>query len=329
MADPGRQIETETCGQCHFDASRWTVQDTVTTLPAARAFFDEHLEGLPEALVNERPDGATWSIGEYVDHTRFSLRGMRYIVESALAEPGFRLEHPGPPPVGDPRVIDLDRALAGLERAGGDFGRLLASLDASQRSVHANFNGTPVDVGWLARHACHELMHHLRDVAAGRAALGDAPSPQAGSVARLNVSDGGPRKAAVEEAEVTWRGIVGDRQQNRRHHGRPFQALSLWSAEVIDALRAEGHPVEPGQAGENITVTGVDWARLRPGLRVEIGDARATLTAYATPCTKIAHNFADGDHRRVDHERHPGASRLYAAVDRPATIRPGDPFRAF
>lgn len=144
-------------------------------------------------------------------------------------------------------------------------------------------------------------------------------------MAQINVSDGGIPKRPVDEAEVGDRGLVGDRQATRQHHGRPLQALCLWSQEVIDALRAEGHPIEAGAAGENLTLAGIDWASLRPGTQVLLGDVLAEVSAWATPCQKNAQWFASGDFRRMDHDRHPGWSRAYAWVREPGTVRAGDP----
>ena len=40
----------------------------------------------------------------------------------------------------------------------------------------------------------------------------------------------------VDGIDISWSGPVGDRQRTRQHHGRPFQAVCLWSTEVIEAL---------------------------------------------------------------------------------------------
>ncbi|HJR38670.1 MAG TPA: MOSC domain-containing protein, partial [Nocardioidaceae bacterium] len=140
----------------------------------------------------------------------------------------------------------------------------------------------------------------------------------------LSASDGGVPKRPVKVAEVGDRGLVGDRQADRRNHGRPLQALCLWSTEVIQALQAEGHPIEPGAAGENVTISGIDWSTLRTGVQLLIGDVLAEVSAYATPCAKNAAWFADREFRRMDHDRHPGWSRVYAWVREPGTIRLGD-----
>jgi MOSC domain-containing protein YiiM len=110
----------------------------------------------------------------------------------------------------------------------------------------------------------------------------------------------------------------------RNEHGRVFQALCLWSADVIDALRAEGHMPYPGAAGENLTIAGVDWSTIRPGVRIAVGDVLAEISCYATPCVKNAQWFSDGNFRRIDQNLHPGWSRVYAWVVTGGTVAPGE-----
>ena len=77
--------------------------------------------------------------------------------------------------------------------------------------------------------------------------------------------------------------------------------------------------------GENITVSGIDWASLRPGSQMVIGDVPVLITAHATPCSKIASSFADRDSNRILHGKHRGWSRLYAQPLAEGTIEIGDP----
>ena len=133
-----------------------------------------------------------------------------------------------------------------------------------------------------------------------------------GSVAGLFASNGGVPKTPIDEARIGIRGVDGDRQASREHHGRVWQALCLWSADVVDRLRAEGHPIEPGNAGENVSVRGVDWATLRPGVRLALGEVLCEVSAYATPCKKNMAWFLDHDFNRMGHDREPGVSRLYS-----------------
>jgi MOSC domain-containing protein YiiM len=169
-----------------------------------------------------------------------------------------------------------------------------------------------------------ELVERLSAIGRDVHRLGRGPQSTHGRVASINVSDGGVPKLPVGRVRVGWRGVEGDRQASRRHHGRVFQALSLWSAEVIAALRAEGHPVHPGAAGENITVSALEWAALRPGTRLRLGTVLAEVTVPAIPCAKNAQWFVDGDFNRIHYERHPGRSRQYALVVEPGEVAVGD-----
>ena len=149
------------------------------------------------------------------------------------------------------------------------------------------------------------------------------PRSQRGVVRQLSMSGGGLPKLATDEVEVGFRGVIGDTQRTRRHHGRPFQALCVWSTEVIDALAAGGHPIGPGSAGENVTIAGLDWPTLFPGVRLEIGEVLCEVSSYAVPCAQNRPWFSDGDVSRIHHDNG-DLSRLYATVLRPGTIAVGD-----
>jgi MOSC domain-containing protein YiiM len=154
-------------------------------------------------------------------------------------------------------------------------------------------------------------------------AAGQLPARSEGAVAQLSVSSGGLPKLPVDPAEVTWAGMVGDRQATRLHHGRAWQALCVWSSEVIDAFRAAGHPLAPGRAGENVTISGLHWADVRPGVRLAIGEVLCEVSCFALPCSSNRPWFINGDFRVMHHERGP-VSRVYATVLEPGVIRVGD-----
>lgn len=146
----------------------------------------------------------------------------------------------------------------------------------------------------------------------------------AGRVLSINVSPGGVPKRPVTEAVIGNLGIAGDRHDDVVNHGGPDRALCIYCIERIRALRAEGHPVEPGTMGENLTLEGLDTGALNPGDRLAIGEIEVQLTGFASPCKTISESFVDGGFSRVLQARHPGDSRLYARVLRGGTLRPGD-----
>ncbi len=140
----------------------------------------------------------------------------------------------------------------------------------------------------------------------------------------INVSDGGVPKLPRPWAQVRVDGVEGDRQEDRRYHGGPDRAVSLFSLDLIEALQGEGHPIVPGSIGENLTLHGIEWTDMRPDARIEIGDVLLEVTRAASPCHKIAASFHDGVFTRVSQKVHPGWSRFYARVLRAGIVSTGD-----
>jgi len=152
------------------------------------------------------------------------------------------------------------------------------------------------------------------------------PTPQTenvGKVVGIQVSTNSVPKTSIARGQVNFDGLDGDRQMARTHHGRPWQALCIWSDEVINQHASAGHPIARGSAGENITISQIDWSKVRPGAELEFGSVRAQITGYAIPCKKNSRWFNDGDYQRLSHEL--GAvSRVYCLVTQPGEIAVGD-----
>jgi MOSC domain-containing protein YiiM len=145
-----------------------------------------------------------------------------------------------------------------------------------------------------------------------------------GRLLSIQISNGGVPKRPIAFARVTEQGLEGDRQRDLRYHGGPLRAVSLYSAEAIEALRAEGHPIAPGSAGENLTILGLEWARLSLGDRLSFqGGVELELTSLAAPCRKLKHCFLGGAFTRISAEKHPGWSRFYAKVLSPGLLVTG------
>jgi MOSC domain-containing protein YiiM len=149
-----------------------------------------------------------------------------------------------------------------------------------------------------------------------------------GRIFQLNRSRGGVPKLGVREAFLAGTGLEGDKQSDLRFHGGPERALCLFPLELILELQAEGHPVFPGSIGENVTVSGLEWARISPGSRLALGDeALVEITSYTAPCKTIAASFTDGEFKRISQKVRPGDSRLYARVLRPGRLAVGHSVR--
>lgn len=119
-----------------------------------------------------RPIPEMWSIAEYVDHVREVLFGMRFLLDTAIAQPGVDL---GVPPESrfdpTPRFIEVGTALIGIEYEATAMRDRLAELPHDEWSLCAILGGEAVDAHWIVRHAIHDATHHLLDVERLRASL--------------------------------------------------------------------------------------------------------------------------------------------------------------
>lgn len=144
-------------------------------------------------------------------------------------------------------------------------------------------------------------------------------------VHQINVSDGGVPKRPVFEAKIGKTGLEGDRQENLKFHGGPDRAVCLYSLELIERLQDEGHAIDAGLSGENLTLAGLDWELIEPGVRLSIGpEVELEVTSYTTPCSKNGGWFRDDDFSRISQKSNPGWSRVYAKVLLEGVVRPGD-----
>lgn len=149
-----------------------------------------------------------------------------------------------------------------------------------------------------------------------------------GRIVQISVNPkGGAPKHRVAEAYLSQNGVGGDRQRNLKFHGGPERAVCLYSYELIRALQDEGHPIDCGTTGENLSVEGLDWEEIAPGARVELGEALLEIASYTTPCSNIAGSFVDGQFKRISQKLRPGWSRVYARVLREGTVHEGDTAR--
>lgn len=151
-------------------------------------------------------------------------------------------------------------------------------------------------------------------------------SQPTGKVLQVNVSAGGVPKRPVERAWVGTLGLEGDAHRENTVHGGPHRAVCVFGIEVIERLQSEGHPIEPGGAGENLTTSGIDWSLLPIGSRARIGEQlEIEVSSSTTPCATQVRNFSDGNFNRIRIELHPSDSRMYARVITEGEVKPGDP----
>ena len=107
-----------------------------------------------------------------------------------------------------------------------------------------------------------------------------APIPR---VIAVCISAGGVPKRPLLQARVTTDGIDGDLHAHAKHN-RPDRAISLFDLEILRQLVDEGFPLEPGTAGENITVEGLNVQQLPAGTLLQIGEVLIRLEIPRKPC---------------------------------------------
>ncbi|HEX9084961.1 MAG TPA: MOSC domain-containing protein [Gemmatimonadaceae bacterium] len=111
-----------------------------------------------------------------------------------------------------------------------------------------------------------------------------------------------------------------------RHHGGPDRAVCVYSLERIRLLQAEGHPIDIGTAGENVTLAGISWDLVVPGAQLRLGEhVVLEIVSFTNPCKTIKASFIDGKFIRIAQKLHPGWSRVYARVLSEGQIHSGDP----
>lgn len=146
-----------------------------------------------------------------------------------------------------------------------------------------------------------------------------------GLLRSINVnSEGGVPKYPVESTKLCYGGVEGDRQNDRKHHGGPERAVCIYSLELINALTLEGHPINIGAIGENLTISGIDWSTISSGSIMSIGESVIEVTSPAPPCKTIAHVFSDSAFPRISEKKFPGWSRWYARVKIEGIVSKGD-----
>lgn len=148
---------------------------------------------------------------------------------------------------------------------------------------------------------------------------------KSGRVFQINASNGGVPKLPIRQSDVNELGLLSDEQKHKKFHGGPERALCLYSVERIQALQDEGHPIYPGSIGENITIAGLDWGRMVPGVQLKLGESLTVeITSYAVPCKQIKDSFANDQFVRVSQKVNPGWARAYTKVIQTGSIQVGD-----
>ncbi len=299
------------CPECGFDIVVWDVPDSIRTISHAKALIELACESMEPVLLDANVDADSPSIADQVESLTDVLRSTRNLIVT--------------PNDYESRDSSLESIMDALHHEGATASNALRKLTSTELDAALPDADTGHEtIGLAVRHLAHAVLHQQAAIGQARKRLGDNAQFGTGEVIQVSGSGGGLPKTPLLSGKVDKSGVVGDRQASRQHHGAPFQALCIFSAEVIDQFAAQGHPIAYGSAGENVTVHGLNWVGLRAGVELQIGNVVCRLTAPAVPCSQNAPWFTDGDFTRLSHAKHPGHSRWYASVVTGGTISPGD-----
>lgn len=168
MAD----VVPEACVECGFNAEEWSDAEALLAIEDLPARYVVAVAELTSDELLRRPVDNRWSIAEYADHVREVLFGMRLLLEMSITHAGTDLgESPSSPFQPEPRRIEIDSALAGIEREAASLLVSFSKLSPIEWDSTVTLDGTDVDPRWISRHAVHDATHHILDIERLRLAL--------------------------------------------------------------------------------------------------------------------------------------------------------------
>ena len=134
------------------------------------------------------------------------------------------------------------------------------------------------------------------------------------------------KEAAAGPVLITSLGLPGDAICDVENHGGVDQAIYVYGAPDYAWWSAElGWEVEPGTFGENLTIGGLESARLNLGDYLHVGKATLQVTAPRIPCGTLAARMGDPAFvKRFRAAERPG---LYCRVLQEGIVQVGDSVR--
>ena len=134
-------------------------------------------------------------------------------------------------------------------------------------------------------------------------------------------------KTPTDFAIVTKNGLEGDFNnfRNFKKKNDPNMALMILSYDIIKNLNMEGWPVKPGDLGENLTFSNVEYSEFLPLQQYRIGEIKLEISFICKPCLTLKHLPYVGNKKVKDFIKTlVGRRGWYAKVLKPGKIKRGD-----
>tara|TARA_B100000700_G_C14784224_1_gene732774 strand:+ start:274 stop:771 length:498 start_codon:yes stop_codon:yes gene_type:complete len=134
-------------------------------------------------------------------------------------------------------------------------------------------------------------------------------------------------KMPINIANVTFSGIDGDynRFRKKKKDNDPDMAIMILSMDILFELNQEGWPVQPGDLGENLTLSGMDYGFIEPGQQYKIGDVTLEISFICDPCSNLyALPYVEEDRGPEFIKTLMNRRGWYARVLTPGIMKPGD-----
>ena len=104
------------------------------------------------------------------------------------------------------------------------------------------------------------------------------------TVVSINISAGGIPKRPQPSVWITASGLEGDGHNHAKHYS-PIQAVCLQDIEQLQELSRNGYHLDPGAAGENLTVSGLGVNTLAIGTILQFSSGvRLEISKVRPPC---------------------------------------------
>jgi MOSC domain-containing protein YiiM len=123
---------------------------------------------------------------------------------------------------------------------------------------------------------------------------------------------------------VSSEGLEGDEQVDLENHGGADKAVYVYSMDNYRYWEQElGRPLQPGQFGENLAVSGMTDEAVHIGDIFRMGAVEAQVTQPRVPCFKLGMRMEDTDF--VGRFHYSGRVGFYLRILQAGQIKAGDP----